>query len=47
MLILQGIPPLDGLKQRRGRKTSYFEAMRQYLENCKIRPKLLLMTNSM
>jgi len=46
MLLLQGVPALGGVKQRRVSKTSYFEAMRQYLENC-LRPKLLLITRKL
>ena len=46
MVILQDVPPRGGVKQRWSGKTSYFEAMRQYLENCiGYRPKLLLMTD--
>jgi len=26
MLLMQGVPPLGGVKQRLGEKTSYFEA---------------------
>jgi len=46
MLILQGIPPLGGVKQPWGGKTSYFEAKCVNIsKTVEIHPKLLLMIN--
>jgi len=37
MLIVQGVPPLGGVKQRWGGENKLFKSwMRQYLENCSI-----------
>jgi len=46
MLLLQGVPPLGGVKQRWGGKTSYFKAKCVNISNTVgFSPKLLLITN--
>jgi len=47
MLIVQGVPPLSGVKQWWGGENKLLYSYTcQYLENCKeIRPKLLFMTH--
>jgi len=46
MLILQGVPPLGGVKQQWGGKTSYFEGKCVNIsKTIGDSPKLLLMTN--
>jgi len=45
MLIVQGVPPLDGVKQWWGGKTSYFVAVSISRKLQEICPKLLFMTN--